>query len=443
MEGSVMSDSDDRKKYEPLREFLGALPPTTNETTLSFDKVAQIIGDTLPPSAFTYREWWANQEGGSRAPHWRAAGFKVDQVDQTKKIVRFTRLPLVNEHPSALTLQEVVTAINERAHNRPFGGLPEWRKEHKEKKSLPGTPFYSGVETGRDYVFHVGGLSELQFNLGFEPVRGINTFRNGVAFSLQTTRELPTIEPLVPKIARFNEYLHIYPDAFVGFEMWNWSDSDSVRSENYPVAPIPDSQVKEGAFIFIGRLQQADAISLSLILDDFDRLLPLYEFVEGTATFPHEVPESLRKGFVWSPGNRDRAKGTTFERSAQTVEKSLRHNTIQPVLFEHLKSLYGDNVSGEQLTANGTYIDVAVRQGEEYIYYEIKTGLSAQSCIREALGQLLEYSYWPGAQTAARLVIIGEPPLDKHAKAYLETLQKAFSLPVEYRQFDMNSTHLI
>jgi hypothetical protein len=78
-----------------------------------------------------------------------------------------------------------------------------------------------------------------------------------------------------------------------------------------------------------------------------------------------------------------------------------------------------------------------VRQGAEYIYYEIKTGLSAQSCIREALGQLLEYAYWPGAQLAARLVIIGEPPLDKYAKTYLETLQKEFSLPVEYRQFDM------
>jgi hypothetical protein len=95
-------------------------------------------------------------------------------------------------------------------------------------------------------------------------------------------------------------------------------------------------------------------------------------------------------------------------------------------------------VSGEQLTANGTYIDVAVREGNEYIYYEIKTGLSAQSCIREAIGQLLEYSYWPGAQSATRLVIVGEPQFDEHAKAYLETLKKKFSLPLEYRQFDMN-----
>jgi hypothetical protein len=415
MKGSVMPKSDDRK-YEPLREYLAALPPTTNETTLSFDQVAQIIRDTLPPSATTYREWWSNQKSGSRAPYWRAAGFKVDHADLKRQIVRFKRIRPVKEFQRALTLQEVVTEVNERAQRHPFGRLPEWRKAHKGMKSLPETPFYSGLKKeDRDYVFHVGGLSELQFNLGFEDVRGATTFRHGVAFSLQTTRDLPTIDPLVPKIARFNEYLRIYPEAFAGLEMWNWSDGS--RSNNYPVAPIPDSQVKDQTFIFIGRLQPTNAIYVGVILDDFDRLQPLYEFVEGTATFPPQAPESQRKGFVWSPGNKARVTGTTFERSAQTVEKSLRHNQIQPALFEHLKSIYGDSVSGEQLTADGTFIDVAVRQGGEYTYYEIKTGLSAQSCIREALGQLLEYSYWPGAQPATRLVIVGEPPLDKNASA--------------------------
>lgn len=436
-----MPDSNERKKYEPLREYLAALPPTTNETSLSFEQVAQIIDGSLPPSATTYREWWSNQEGGSRAPHWRAAGFKVDHADIKRQIVRFKRIAPVKELPRALTLPEVVTEVNERAHDHLFGNLPEWRKAHKGLKSLPGTPFYSGLKEDRDYVFHVGGLNELQFNVGFEDVRGITTFRHGVAFSLQTTRDLPTIDPLLPKIARFNEYLHIYPETFAGLEMWNWSVGS--RSGNFPVAPIPDSQVKERTFIFIGRLQPANAIHVGMILDDFDSLLPLYEFVEGTATFPAQAPEGQRKGFVWSPGNKTRVTGTTFERSAQTVEKSLRHNQIQPALFGYLKSIYGDSVSGEQPTSDGTYIDVAVRQGNDYTYYEIKTGLSAQSCIREALGQLLEYSYWPGGQSAAQLVIVGEPSLDDNARAYLETLRRQFSLPVEYKQFDMDSSRLM
>jgi hypothetical protein len=79
-----------------------------------------------------------------------------------------------------------------------------------------------------------------------------------------------------------------------------------------------------------------------------------------TVTFPAQAPESQRKGFVWSSGNKARVTGTTFEHSAQTVEKSLRHNQIQPALFEHLKSIYGDSVCGEHPTANETFIDVAV-----------------------------------------------------------------------------------
>jgi hypothetical protein len=179
-----------------------------------------------------------------------------------------------------------------------------------------------------------------------------------------------------------------------------------------------------------------------MILEDFDRLVPLYEFVEGTATFPAQAPQSERRGFDWSPGNKARVIATTFARPAQTVEKSLRHNQLQVALFEHLRSIHGNAVSGEQTTADGTYIDVAVRLRGEYTYYEIKTGLSARSCIREALGQLLEYSHWPGAQPAIRLIIVGEPPLDNDARIYLETLSKHYSLPLQYRQFDMGSGRL-
>ncbi|MCB1675361.1 MAG: hypothetical protein KDI01_03670 [Halioglobus sp.] len=59
--------------------------------TLAFSEIEEIIGDTLPPSASKHREWWANQEGGSRAPYWQAAGFIVEAVDLRSKIVRFRR----------------------------------------------------------------------------------------------------------------------------------------------------------------------------------------------------------------------------------------------------------------------------------------------------------------------------------------------------------------
>lgn len=46
-----MPNSDDPRKYRPLRDYLAALPPTMDERTLSFDQVAQIVGEALPNSA--------------------------------------------------------------------------------------------------------------------------------------------------------------------------------------------------------------------------------------------------------------------------------------------------------------------------------------------------------------------------------------------------------
>jgi hypothetical protein len=117
---------------------------------------------------------------------------------------------------------------------------------------------------------------------------------------------------------------------------------------------------------------------------------------------------------------------------------------VQEALFKHLAKSHGmDNTSGEQTFGNGTLVDVAVKQDDGYVFYELKTGLSARSCIREALGQLMEYSYWPGGEQAMRLVVVGEAEYDKDAKAYMKTLRKEFSLPIEYQRFDMTSGQLV
>ncbi|WP_116813448.1 DUF7662 domain-containing protein [Steroidobacter cummioxidans] len=437
-------DKDDLR-YGPLGRHLRALPPAQNGVTLSFDEIETILSATLPPSAFRHRQWWANQSTGSRAPHFGdAAGFQnvENRVDAKQRLVRFVRKNATVRPPRALLLQDVVSEVNEGALTRRIGKVQEWRKGHRGFTKLPSaTLFYSKVEQDREWAFHVGGLSELQFNVGFEPVDEVRTFRHGVAFSLQPTRELPDIDPLVPKIARFNEYFRIYPDSFDELSMWHWAP-DGQRSANSAVAPIPDELVARGMFIFIGALQPADAIDIEWILDDFDRLLPLYEYVEGTEAFPKIARE--RKGFVWTPGNKARVARTTYERSAQTIDKALRHNLVQDALFKHLEEIHGkDDVSGEQEYGNGTRVDVSVKDGDSYVYYEIKTGLSAQSCIREALGQLMEYSYWPGAQQAERLIVVGEATYDKDAKAYIKRLRTEFCLPIEYQQFDMKLGRLI
>lgn len=437
-----MPDAPHKKKYAPLGEHLAALPPTTASLMLSFSDVEEIIGDTLPPSAREYRQWWENQDSGSHAPLWLAAGFKVDKVDFASEHVRFERIG-PPKAVRAVTLQEIITGVNERAPRYAVGDLPEWRKKHKGKARLPTTLFPATLST-ETYAFHIGGRTELQFNIGYEDIDGTRMLRHGVAFSLEASRSLPDISVLFPKIERFNEFVHTYPDALLAFQMWHWNNDTNTRSEFSPVHPIPGDLVREGRFLFIGDLQPADAVDVGLILKDFDRLLPLYEFVESSEPSPSLVPEAERGGFIWTPGNKARATQSTYQRTEKTVDRSLRHNTLQPALFDYLKGIHGkENTSGEQRTADGTLIDVAVRVNTGYVYYELKTYSSAQACIREAIGQLLEYAYWPGSENVIRLIVVGEAPLDKDARAYLERLQADFSLPVEYRQFDKKSRRLV
>ena len=94
------------------------------------------------------------------------------------------------------------------------------------------------------------------------------------------------------------------------------------------------------------------------------------------------------------------------------------------------------SVGTEQRLGTGTRVDVVVDSGTERVYYEIKTDLSARACVRAALAQLLEYSYWPGEQEARALVVVGEPPLDDRTKSFLARLNESFGIPIRYAQFD-------
>lgn len=83
-------------KYEPLEMFLRATPSGVKQLTLRLSELADIIGASLPDSAFTHRPWWANQKNSKTRPQshaWMAAGFVVEEVNQSRKNgwVRFKR----------------------------------------------------------------------------------------------------------------------------------------------------------------------------------------------------------------------------------------------------------------------------------------------------------------------------------------------------------------
>jgi len=110
---------------------------------------------------------------------------------------------------------------------------------------------------------------------------------------------------------------------------------------------------------------------------------------------------------------------------------------LQFALCEKLSRQFGkENVGDESPNGIGGAIDVVLRVGTSFWFYEIKTSNSPKACMREAIGQLLEYSYWPGTQTAAKLIVVGPSVIDEEGYLYLEKLRGQLNLPIYYENLE-------
>lgn len=177
--------------------------------------------------------------------------------------------------------------------------------------------------------------------------------------------------------------------------------------------------------------QPVGRINYDAVLNDFDRLLPLYKFTEDRGerqTVSVSIPFESRRGFL------PKALSAIKRQIRKEQQVILRQNKLQKALCRQLESQYGaNNVMPELPTVHGR-VDVAVHRGKAYWFYEIKTANSPRECLREALGQLLEYAFWRGALNVTRLIVVGEHAIDKECESYLQLLKEHFSLPVEYQR---------
>src|SRR5215207_7702128 len=65
--------------YQPLADYLTALPPETARVTLTFVELRHVLGRPLPASAWG-RSWWATRAGATAARAWPAPGWRVSAV---------------------------------------------------------------------------------------------------------------------------------------------------------------------------------------------------------------------------------------------------------------------------------------------------------------------------------------------------------------------------
>jgi hypothetical protein len=325
-------------------------------------------------------------------------------------------------------IPELAEALNQACSRFDIGRLQELRARLRSLNRPAASAIFDARTIHQEYAFHVGGRTELQFNVGAEDRNGRRVIRHGVAFSLELSQSLPSIEPLLPKIERFNDYVRAHPEDFPRFRMWHHTAQG--RHAEHDVTPIPNEIIKPGAFIMLGRWVKDTEVDIEEILLDFDRLLPLYAYVESDYSLMATTMETS-----FSAGCPSFVLATTMSTPARTVDVALRHKALQRILYDCLCAESGpENVRIEHKLELGISVDAAVRTAAGLSFYELKIAPSVQACVRAALGQLLEYAYWPSTERAIELIVVGECRPDEAAVRYLELLRERFSLPLWYRR---------
>lgn len=140
-------------RYAPLANWLAGLEPTSETIQIGFDDIQKLLGDELPPSAFSHRSWWAND----RVTHvqsrtWLDAGWRVDAVDLSAQVVTFKR-------SNAVLMQLFFADLLERFKDA-YPGIT------RAEKTQPVSWFnFSAGKTGFSFGWAFTGKKKLQVEL--------------------------------------------------------------------------------------------------------------------------------------------------------------------------------------------------------------------------------------------------------------------------------------
>lgn len=150
-----------------------------------------------------------------------------------------------------------------------------------------------------------------------------------------------------------------------------------------------------------------------------------------------ELEGAINKPFEFIPGHTKGKEQTTGEYGKRKGDIDLFHNRMQTNVYNQFVNEFGfSNVGTEQNAIGGTKIDLILKIKTKYWFYEFKTSNSIKACIREALPQLLEYTYWHKKSDVEKLIISSQNEINDEAQSYLNLLRDEFKIPVYYQRYN-------
>ena len=179
---------------------------------------------------------------------------------------------------------------------------------------------------------------------------------------------------------------------------------------------------------------------------------PVYE--QSRYSFMHykkefDVPELANNdGFIFNAKDDiddadEVVRVNSYLREPRAIEITQLHNAISKSLAKYLRETNKVVVSREHSSGYGANrIDIVAKDQDRLIFYEIKTYSSIRVSVREAIGQLIEYGYYPNRKNAAEFVIVSHLPADSHTISYFKHLREQLNLPIYYQYYNLKEKFL-
>ena len=114
------------------------------------------------------------------------------------------------------------------------------------------------------------------------------------------------------------------------------------------------------------------------------------------------------------------------------TEYSPEHIKLQNALYQALVQKFGKRA----VAYEEDFVDLKIKSAAGTTFIEIKTAPTVKGCVRQALGQLLEYGHYSKAARARHLVVVGTAMPTGADSSYLEHLRLTYGLPLTYRRWD-------
>ncbi|MDI1234542.1 MAG: hypothetical protein PSX81_09690 [bacterium] len=121
------------------------------------------------------------------------------------------------------------------------------------------------------------------------------------------------------------------------------------------------------------------------------------------------------------------------------------HSDITEDLYKYLidiKSVNKDKISIENSRVGGCVVDGVIQHTNTYSFFEIKTASTAIANIRDAMGQLIEYSHLDKNTKIEKLIIVGPAMMNNEEEKYFNRIRNAINLKLEYWGYKMNEKKL-